>query len=54
MIEDREIDNIYKITTNQQLNKKKVILLILLIIIVIGLIMIVKNSIEIIKEHNMY
>lgn len=52
--EGREIYNIYKIDTKRKLNVKKVILVILLIICVIGLVLLARNSIEIIKQHKVY
>lgn len=48
-------DDIYKITINEKhLNTKKVGILVLMIIVAIGLIMIAKNSIEVIKQHKVY
>ena len=38
----------------KKLNKKKIILLILMIIVLIGLILIVKNSINIIDSYSVY
>lgn len=52
--EGKEIYNIYKIDTNRKLNVKKVILVVLLIICAIGLILVAKNSIQIIKQHKVY
>ncbi len=46
--------NIYQITTKSQLDKKKIIILILMIMVIIGLIMIARNSMEIINRHKVY
>ncbi len=52
--EGKEIYNIYKIDTKRKLNVKKVVLVVLLVICAIGLILVAKNSIQIIKQHKVY
>lgn len=48
-------DDIYKITINEKhLNTKKVAILVLMVIVAIGLIMIAKNSVEVVKQHKVY
>lgn len=48
-------DKIYKITIDEKhLNTKKIAILLLIVIVVVGLIMIAKNSIEVIKQHKVY
>ena len=55
MLKDRKYDyDIYKITTKEQLDVKKIGILILLAIVVICLVIIVKNSIELINQHKVY
>lgn len=46
--------DIYKITPDKQLNIKKIIIIVLLVVIVIGLILTMKNSIELINQHKIY
>lgn len=48
-------DDIYKITiTEKHINSKKIAILVLIVIVAIGLIMIARNSIEIINQHKVY
>lgn len=54
IIDGKNNYSIYKITTRRQHNIKKIIILILLFFIVIGLIMITKNSIDIINRYKVY
>ena len=48
-------DKIYGITISEkQINSKKIAILILLIIVAIGLILVARNAIEMIKQHKVY
>lgn len=48
-------DKIYRITINEEhINRKKIVIVILMIIVVIGLMMVARNSMEIIKQHKVY
>ena len=51
---DNQDYNVYKIITKQQLNKEKIIILISIIITFICLVIIAKNSIDIIRYHKVY
>ncbi len=46
--------NIYKITPDKQIDITKIVITILLVVLVIGLILIAKNSIELINQHKVY
>lgn len=47
-------EEIYLMPTKKQLNIKKITILVLIIITVIGLSIIIRNSVEIIKQHKVY
>ncbi len=48
-------DKIYKITIDEKhLNTKKVAILLLIVVVAVGLIMLAKNSTEILKNHKVY
>lgn len=52
--DENEIEEMYLITTEKQLNIKKIRIIVLIIITLIALILIAKNAIEIIKKHQVY
>ena len=59
MMKDKDYYNIYEMNTKgkidgKHINKKKVVILIIMIIILIGLILIAKNSTDIIGQHKMH
>lgn len=55
MVRDgNEIYDICKIKTERQINIKRILIMLLIILVVIGLIIIAKNSIKIIKQHKVY
>lgn len=55
MVIDRN-DNysLYMITTDKRSDTKKIVVLVLLLLVLIGLIIIAKNSIEVINQHKIY
>ncbi len=52
--EEEEEYDIYMMSTKKHLDIKKVILVVLIIFVIIGLFMIAKKSVEIIKSHKVY
>lgn len=51
---EKSSSNMYITTINNQLNIQKICIIILIIIVTIGLIMVIKNSVEIMKQHKVY
>lgn len=55
MVRDGKDDyDIYKINNDKQLDITKIVIIVLLIVVVIGLILIAKNSIELMNQHKAY
>lgn len=51
---EKSSSNMYITTINNQLDIQKICIIILIIIVTIGLIMVTKNSVEIMKQHKVY